>query len=81
MSAKQKWKKQYQPSRAELAEWMQRSRKLASMTQAEMAEAIDMSIDEYNGYEKGNTIADENMTKNIICRITWQLIYAYEDDE
>jgi DNA-binding XRE family transcriptional regulator len=80
MSEMNKWKKQYKPSRAELAEWMQRSRKIAGLTQIEMANAIGMSIDELNGYEKGNTIADDAATKLIIGKISWQLFYAYHDE-
>ena len=80
MSGTEKWTKQYRPSRSELAEWMRRSRKIASMTQAEMAEVLEMTPDQLNGYEKANTVPDEAMTKHIISRIAWQIIYAYEDD-
>jgi transcriptional regulator with XRE-family HTH domain len=81
MTDAEKWKKQYRPSRSELAEWMRRSRKIAGLTQLEMAEVLKMTPEQLNGYEKANTVPDEAMTKHIISRISWQIIYAYEDDE
>ena len=69
----------YVATTEQFADWLRLSRLVASYTQIEFSELLDLPLAEYIAIEKGRRVPRETLRKKIINLVGYYMIYITDD--